>query len=61
MRSVKNSMGVCLMLRIIFLDGFYCFTLKIVSGILLYSLHKALNIFIPNIRQQWMKIMNDLL
>jgi len=44
MRSVKNRVDVYLMLRIIFLDEFYCFTLKVVSGILLYSLHKALNI-----------------
>jgi hypothetical protein len=42
-RSVKNSVGVYLMLRIIFIDEFYCFTREIVSGILLYSLHKALN------------------
>jgi hypothetical protein len=44
MRSVKNSMSVYLMLQIILLDEFYCFTLKIVSGILLYALCKALNI-----------------
>jgi len=35
---------VYLMLRIIFIDEFYCFMRKIVFGILLYSLHKALNI-----------------
>jgi hypothetical protein len=37
-------MGVYLMLLIILLGEFYSFTLKIVSGILLYSLHKALHI-----------------
>jgi hypothetical protein len=32
------------MLQIILLDEFYCFTLKVVYGILLYLLHKPLHI-----------------
>jgi hypothetical protein len=42
MDSVKNSLIVYLMLRIILLDEVYCFTPKIDSGILYYLLHKTL-------------------
>jgi hypothetical protein len=60
MRSVKNCMGVYLMLRIIFVNEFYCFTLKIVVGIPLFPLHKALHIHSKH-KATGMKVMNDVL
>lgn len=53
-------MGVYVVLRINFLNEFYCFTLKIVSGILLYPWDKALHIHSKR-EATAMKVMNDML